>query len=520
MVYAVSAPNLTKSQFLGVDALFHGSGYNAALGFYNKIMAAQISHLVIALVCDTPTVNWGVWEGAVYYIATWLDKQLLFIQCVHHTEELVPKTVSLVASQRPTTQPANILFKRFQNSILATEEGQSLWDIIQDEDVIYNIHDEEQYVDTVVETAKDFAVAWAKEARRQGDFPRDTYANAVDLLLVFSGVMLPSFKIPHPPPPDKSRFLSDGVNYLILEVLKDVPEVRVLYSEEEWIEIGKMALFSAYFYIPWLCLAKNAAMAPANLLTAISHLRSLKEMPEFSLMAEAGLKKRGRHLQFLSAELSIFELFNVNTATSSLESRRRLGAALAVLLPQWTPGNFLINAYHVPDIDFCTNSASSFWEEGVPSIASFATKNSFLLPELLGLRPADMNWLLLEPEAWSTNLNYRKIQEYVTKLEVTNDVAERDVNLLSLKKSKVRTLARLNDSMIMTSEGRRVRGSRYCRKGSNQAMNQIAVDKLIAVTKLGRSWLGDSSSEEETDEEETIESSSEEESDVEDIEEL
>ena len=36
VVYAVSAPNLLKSKFLGVDALFHGSGYNTALGFYNK----------------------------------------------------------------------------------------------------------------------------------------------------------------------------------------------------------------------------------------------------------------------------------------------------------------------------------------------------------------------------------------------------------------------------------------------------------------------------------------------------
>jgi hypothetical protein len=66
-------------------------------------------------------------------------------------------------------------------------------------------------------------------------------------------------------------------------------------------------------------------------------------MPEFTAMAQAGLEKRGRHLQFLSAELSFFELFNVNTATSSVESRRRLGAALADLLPQWTPGNYLIN---------------------------------------------------------------------------------------------------------------------------------------------------------------------------------
>ena len=52
-----------------------------------------------------------------------------------------------------------------------------------------------------------------------------------------------------------------------------------------------------------------------------------------------------------------------------------------------------------------------------------------------------------------------------------------------------------------------------------QAMNQIAVDGLIAVSKTGRSLLGESSSEEESDEE-VIESSSEDETDEEDIEDL
>lgn len=61
----------------------------------------------------------------------------------------------------------------------------------------------------------------------------------------------------------------------------------------------------------------------------------------------------------------------------------------------------------------------------MPRIASFATRHSFLLPELLGLTPADMGWLQLGPEAWETDPTYRKIFEYVTKLEVTNDVAER-----------------------------------------------------------------------------------------------
>jgi hypothetical protein len=77
------------------------------------------------------------------------------------------------------------------------------------------------------------------------------------------------------------------------------------------------------------------------------------------------------------------------------------------------------------DIDFCTNAASPAWEEEVPWIASFATRHSFLLPELLGLTPADMGWLQLEPEAWGTDPTYIKIFDYVEGLEVTNDVAER-----------------------------------------------------------------------------------------------
>ena len=98
-------------------------------------------------------------------------------------------------------------------------------------------------------------MAWAREARRKGDFPRDTYRVAVDLLLVFGGAMIP-FKIPRPAPSDKSRFLSDAVNYITLRLLKDIQEVRELYSEEEWTEIDKMAIYSAFFFIPraWLCL--------------------------------------------------------------------------------------------------------------------------------------------------------------------------------------------------------------------------------------------------------------------------
>ena len=76
-------------------------------------MRADISQLVVA---DTPTVNFGPEEGAVYWIARELGKQLLFLQCQHHTEEIVSKAVQTHVSGRPSTSPADTLFVRWQTA--------------------------------------------------------------------------------------------------------------------------------------------------------------------------------------------------------------------------------------------------------------------------------------------------------------------------------------------------------------------------------------------------------------------
>ena len=55
-------------------------------------------------------------------------------------------------------------------------------------------------------------------------------------------------------------------------------------------------------------------------------------------------------------------------------------------------------------------------------------------------------------------------------LEVINDVAERDVNLLSLKKNKVSTLSCLQDTMMMTADARRLLGPKYRRSSLNKSI--------------------------------------------------
>ena len=56
--------------------------------------------------------------------------------------------MALVASDRPSTAPADALFKRFYEAINDSQEGQGLWDKIQGEDIVYNTFDSEKYSQT------------------------------------------------------------------------------------------------------------------------------------------------------------------------------------------------------------------------------------------------------------------------------------------------------------------------------------------------------------------------------------
>ena len=87
----------------------------------DKLQAADIGDQVVAVVADTPTVNFGHEEGAVYHIARLLDRQLLVIQCQHHTEELVPKAVQVHVSGRPSTSPADALFVKWHNAFTSLQ---------------------------------------------------------------------------------------------------------------------------------------------------------------------------------------------------------------------------------------------------------------------------------------------------------------------------------------------------------------------------------------------------------------
>ena len=104
--------------------------------------------------------------------------------------------------------------------------------------------------------------------------------------------------------------------------------------------------------------------APANVLTAIQHLRALRDMPEAAEMpgtaaiATVALLKREPHLHMLAPENVVLHLFN---SEASEESRASMARALVRHLSLW-PEEFLIDPvrYFLSLNDLLNISTSSF----------------------------------------------------------------------------------------------------------------------------------------------------------------
>ena len=77
---------------------------------FNQLDDLGIKDQVVIEVADSTNVNFGRNEGAVIHLQVLLQKPLLAVECVHHTEELPAKRVMEVVSERPSTSPEDKMF--------------------------------------------------------------------------------------------------------------------------------------------------------------------------------------------------------------------------------------------------------------------------------------------------------------------------------------------------------------------------------------------------------------------------
>ena len=88
-----ASPNF--QQLLAASALDTPTGYHVALEAYNQLEGVGLIDNVIAAVSDTPSVNFGQENGAMYQIQVMLGKQILEVPCGHHQAELPAKEVQV-----------------------------------------------------------------------------------------------------------------------------------------------------------------------------------------------------------------------------------------------------------------------------------------------------------------------------------------------------------------------------------------------------------------------------------------
>ena len=90
--------------------------------------------------------------------------------------------------------------------------------------------------------------------------------DCLNLILFFLDVFLHDFNIPRPGAISRTRFLQVGRMYLIIFLLLDNPEIRLVLTVEEVREVEVMVLYVALHYLPFMMMAKDAARSLSKLI--------------------------------------------------------------------------------------------------------------------------------------------------------------------------------------------------------------------------------------------------------------
>ena len=200
-----------------------------------------------------------------------LERPLLLLPCVHHTEELVVKRVkAAIARQggRTSTSPTDLVVKLWQANFntfrediqgVLNSDTQLNSDTDQYNNINFRVFDWDQYEDqpAVLEAAQT-ALNWAREAKRTLQFSRGDYLYALNLLLFYLGAMVP-LQIFTPAEVNSARFLQEGIMNLEVFLCWHIPGVSVMFRDFEE-EIDDLAFFSAIYYLPYMLRAKFAQM--------------------------------------------------------------------------------------------------------------------------------------------------------------------------------------------------------------------------------------------------------------------
>ena len=162
-------------------------------------------------------------------------------------------------------------------------------------------------------------------------------------------------------------------------------------------------------------------------------------------IASPVLEVMDRHTDYLSPQLVVMSLANKDLQD---QERSDIANALNVLKEEWGGEEFQVQEVNRPGPNFA--SSARWWADGMPSLSSFVSVQSFLLFSLLGQQPVDLAWMERPASEWENYPQYLKLQDYVASKHVVNDAVERFIGVTKPRVSNFRNETNLQSNLLTT----------------------------------------------------------------------
>lgn len=182
------------------------------------------------------------------------------------------------------------------------------------------------------------------------------------------------------------------------------------YNNDTIFQLARINKFLALFYTRHWVTATSAADAPIHDLQLMQDMLQYKQHDHE--LATSVLNKLTNHRWYLTQELVTFTLFSSNDIMTKSAKEE-----LAVKLSETeNPDSYRRGKPIFPVINEAT------------LLTDLVGPESHFMFDALGVK---CDWLTAPADSWGENDSYKKAQQFVKSVKVTNDVAERGVKLMS-----------------------------------------------------------------------------------------
>ena len=237
----LTCPHIEGEQFVCAPGLESTTGRAQADAAIDGLNELGVLEKVVGVNYDTTASNSSPSVGTVALVEEERQEQLLKIPCRHHIYDLFGKNLIKVVTGKKSSGPGNPLFMRFSKewpNLVETIDYSNLKKL-----------DMGLWRGTFVEQLVIELRVWCQHAYLSAVFPRGSYNDLLNSIIVYIGANPPNFRFHFKKPKDvtNARFMEPAEYYLVLALLS---RQLTWLSDAQRQEVEQMAFISALFYGP------------------------------------------------------------------------------------------------------------------------------------------------------------------------------------------------------------------------------------------------------------------------------